>query len=231
LAIFPVRNLASKGILRDPSPYQLDLEAWSQGLGVRFHANKVQSAPIFRLIQDSLSSPPQEIFGYEPSTGYDMMFVYGQNGSVGRYQDLTYSDVSAVNSVGAITITASGSGYSVSAPPTVTFSAASGTGAVTATGVAIISLAGLLVGILVTNTGWYPTGTPPQAPPRQPARSVTRRHTIRAHRLGLSSGMFSISISPAGNRSTTRPKAPPSRPSRTWSAPGRAAACAPLGTS
>jgi hypothetical protein len=161
LAIFPVRNLASKGILRDPSPYQLDLEAWSQGLGVRFHANKVQSAPIFRLIQDSLSSPPQEIFGYEPSTGYDMMFVYGQNGSVGRYQDLTYSDVSAVNSVGAITITASGSGYSVSAPPTVTFSAASGTGAVTATGVAIISLAGLLVGILVTNTGWYPTGTPP----------------------------------------------------------------------
>lgn len=161
MPIFPVRDMASKGILRDPSPYQLDLNAWSQGLGVRFHANKVQSAPIFRLMEDSLSVAPQEVFGYEPSTGYDCIFVYGTDSSVNKYQDLSYSAVSPLYSVGKITITAAGSGYTVGSGPSVTFSAASGTGAVTATGVAIISLAGALVGILVTKTGWYPTGTPP----------------------------------------------------------------------
>lgn len=161
MPIFPVRDLASKGVLRDPSPYQLDLNAWSQGLGVRFHANKVQSAPIFRLMQDSLSSAPQECFGYEPTTGYDMVFVYGADSSVGKFQDQTYSTVSPVNSVGKITVTNSGSGYVLATPPNVTFSTATGIGAVTATGTAIINLAGLFVGVLVSNTGWYPPGVAP----------------------------------------------------------------------
>jgi hypothetical protein len=58
MPIFPVRDLAQKGILRDPSPYQLDLNAWSKRKGVRFHANKVQSAPIFRVAQDNLPEEP-----------------------------------------------------------------------------------------------------------------------------------------------------------------------------
>lgn len=153
--------MASKGILRDPSPYQLDLNAWSQGLGVRFHANKVQSAPIFRLMEDSLSVAPQEIFGFEPTTGYDAIFVYGTDGSVNKFQDQSYSAVSPLYSVGNITVTAAGSGYVPATPPIVTFSAASGAGAVTATGTAIISSAGLFSGVLVSNTGWYPGGTAP----------------------------------------------------------------------
>lgn len=161
MPIFPVRDMASKGILRDPSPYQLDLNAWSQGLGVRFHANKVQSAPIFRLIEDSLTDPPQNVFGYEPSTGYDLAFVVGQGGSVMAYQDQTFFDVSASKSVGKITMTASGSSYTVASPPTVTFSAATGTGHITATGTAIVALNGTVTGILVSQTGWYPTGVAP----------------------------------------------------------------------
>lgn len=58
MPIFPVRDLAQKGILRDPSPYQLDLNAWSNRKGVRFHANKVQSGPILRAAQDAQRTSP-----------------------------------------------------------------------------------------------------------------------------------------------------------------------------
>lgn len=161
MPIFPVRDLATKGILRDPAPYQLDLDAWSAGVGVRFHANMVQSAPIFRTIQDSLSVAPTHVAGFEPSTGYDAIFVCGADGSINRWQAQTYSDVSANKSVGHITMTAGGTAYSSASPPTVTFSTATGTGAVTATGTAIITSAGAVFGILVSNTGYYPTGVAP----------------------------------------------------------------------
>lgn len=152
MAIFPVRDLASKGILRDPSPYQLDLNAWSQGLGVRFHANKVQSAPIFRLIEDSLTVTPQNVFGYEPTTGYDSAFVVGTDFSVHNYQDQTYSNVSATSCVQSVAMTAGGSGYSISNPPSVAFSSPSG-GGVQAQGTAIVTTLGTIIGVVITNPG------------------------------------------------------------------------------
>ena len=53
MPIFPVRDLGQKGILATPRRISFDLNAWSNGKGVRFHANKVQSGPIFRAAQDA----------------------------------------------------------------------------------------------------------------------------------------------------------------------------------
>ena len=85
MPIIPVRELAAKGILRDPSPYQLDMPAWSAGAGVRFHANTVDAAPIWRLVEDSLSVTPVFCVGYEPSTGYDLVTVASSNGQLWQY--------------------------------------------------------------------------------------------------------------------------------------------------
>jgi hypothetical protein len=92
--IIPVRGLAEKGILRDPSPYQLDLNAWSQGFNVRLHANKVQRAPIFRSVYSPLPQEPAFAVGYEPSTGFDIVFICGQDGSVYQYGSGVLTNIS-----------------------------------------------------------------------------------------------------------------------------------------
>lgn len=58
MPIFPVRGLAERGVLTDPSPYQLDLSAWSRGQNMRFHANRAESAPVFRVAYDPLPNTP-----------------------------------------------------------------------------------------------------------------------------------------------------------------------------
>lgn len=174
---FPVRDLASKGILRDPSPYQLDLSAFSNGKNVLFHANKVQAAPIFRTINDTLPQQPVFVAGYEPSSGYDAIFVVGGDGSIQKYQNLTLSDVSANDSVGPIHMVVGGSGYVQATPPAVTFSTAAGPNAVTATGVAIVTSGGVVFGIVVTNAGYYPAGTAPTITIDAPVSGTTATAT------------------------------------------------------
>src|SRR5689334_6488010 len=91
--IIPVRGLAEKGILRDPSPYQLDTNAWSGGANVRLHANKVQRAPVFRAVHAPLPQEPAFVVGYEPTSGYDIVFVTGADGSVYSYRSGVLTNV------------------------------------------------------------------------------------------------------------------------------------------
>ena len=77
MATIPVRGLAAKGILRDPSPYQLDLDAFSGGMNMRFHANKAERAPIFRTVFDQLPEEPLFCVGLEPPTGQDTVIIAG----------------------------------------------------------------------------------------------------------------------------------------------------------
>lgn len=83
----PVRGLAEKGILHDPSPYQLDLNAWSGGLNVRFHANKAERAPIFRTLIATVAEEPVFCVGLEvaPTVGYDTIITAGSDGRVWQY--------------------------------------------------------------------------------------------------------------------------------------------------
>ena len=126
MPIIPVRELAAKGILRDPSPYQLDMPAWSAGAGVRFHANTVDAAPIWRLVEDSLSATPVFCVGYEPSTGYDLVTVASSNGQLWQYGSGAVTNVT--QNLNTPVITLAGTGYNPASPPTVTFAAAPGGG-------------------------------------------------------------------------------------------------------
>lgn len=94
MATIPVRGLAAKGILRDPSPYELDLDAWSGGANVRFHANKAERSPIFRTVYDAAPSKPTFCVGYEPSTGYDRVMLVDENSRIWEYGSGILTDVS-----------------------------------------------------------------------------------------------------------------------------------------
>lgn len=94
MAVLPFRGLAEKGILRDPNPYQLDLNAWSAGSGVRFHANKAERAPIFRSVVESLGTSTQFCIGYRSPTTYDFVIVGMQDGRVFSYTKGNTKDVS-----------------------------------------------------------------------------------------------------------------------------------------
>lgn len=97
MAIVPVRDLAVKGILHDPSPYQLDLNAWSGGSNVRFHANKVEAAPIWRTAYDTLPDTPVFAAGFQPSSGYDTVTIFMADGKLYSYSNGTLTDVTQVS--------------------------------------------------------------------------------------------------------------------------------------
>lgn len=102
MPIIPVRGLAAKGILRDPSPYELDLDAWSGGANVRFHANKAERAPIWRLVQDTIAAPPVFCVGLEPVDGaYDSVMTVVDDGRIWKFGAGAFSEVTEVGHVNA----------------------------------------------------------------------------------------------------------------------------------
>jgi hypothetical protein len=158
VAIVPVRDLASKGVLTDPSPYQLDLNAWSASSGMRFHANRVERAPIFRTAYAGLVSEPVFCLGLQPSTGYDTVTVMTTEGRLWTYESDGVSEVTP-SGLGAVTITNAGTGYNAASPPAVTVGAppAGGTQAVA---YAVVSTAGTVTGIFWSNAGAGYTSAP-----------------------------------------------------------------------
>lgn len=102
MAIVPFRGLAERGILRDPAAYQLDLNAWSGGSGVRFHSNKAMRAQVLRTVSP-LAFAPRHTVGYRPSTGYDSVFLFSPDGHSYRYTSGGVSSVSPSGYVGHTT--------------------------------------------------------------------------------------------------------------------------------
>jgi hypothetical protein len=94
MAIIPVRGLAAKGIIRDATPYELDMDAWSSGVNVRFHANVAERAPIFRDVYDPMPTAPVFCVGYQPATGYDLVMSMDTNGRLYQYGSGVLTDVS-----------------------------------------------------------------------------------------------------------------------------------------
>lgn len=93
MPIVPVRGLAEKGILADPSPYQLDLNAWSAGSNVRFHANKAEKAPIYRVVLDTLVDAPVHLSGLQPTSGYDSVIIATDDFRIFKYGSGTLTDI------------------------------------------------------------------------------------------------------------------------------------------
>lgn len=149
MAILPFRGLAEKGILHDPSPYQLDLDAWSDGVGIRFHGNKAMRAPIFRAVVESLTDAPAFCASHQPATGYDSVFIAAENGKVASYSNGASTDITPTGQVIGIAITVPGSGYTT--VPAVTLGAPPG-GGTQATATAILR-ADTIVGFVISNPG------------------------------------------------------------------------------
>lgn len=155
MAILPFRGLAEHGIMHDPSPYQLDLSAWSDGSGIRFHGNKAMRAPIFRSVVESLTDAPAFCASHTPVTGYDSVFVADENGKTVAYSNGTVSDITPTGQVLNLTVTAGGTGFVTA--PTATISAP--TSGITAAATAVIQN-GSVVSFTITNPGSGYTANP-----------------------------------------------------------------------
>lgn len=96
MPILPIRNLSELGIIRDKSPYDLGLNAFSGGANVRFDTGKAQRAPVFRKVVNGLPTPdPWFCVGYRPSDGFDRVFIGAEDGRVYRYAGGVVTDVTA----------------------------------------------------------------------------------------------------------------------------------------
>lgn len=93
MTLIPFRELATKGILTDPSPYELDLQSWSGGSNVRFDSQKAMRAPVWRSVFAGLPAAPAFIFAYTPSSGLDQVMVTAGDGTTQSYQDGTLTVV------------------------------------------------------------------------------------------------------------------------------------------
>ena len=101
MPILPFRELAAKGILKDPSPYQLDLDAWSGGANVRFHSNRVIRAPGFRTLMAAgvADGGLAFTFAFRTALNADTVFAVAENG---RTLNVTASSAADVSPTGFI---------------------------------------------------------------------------------------------------------------------------------
>lgn len=152
MSIVQFRGLASKGIMHDPEPYQLPLDAWSAGANVRFHANHAERAPVFKTYVDALVFSPVAAAPYTPSTGNDTVMVVASDMSVQMVTPGIQNDVS-VPYVLYPTVLNGGSGYLEVSPPVVTISAPAAAGGRTATAISRVNAAGVVTSIVITDPG------------------------------------------------------------------------------
>ena len=75
MAIIPIRDLGSVGVITDTSPYNIPLNGFSKAFNVRFDEGRVRRAPVFRKIKDSLGFTPRFAFGVVPATGFDTVVI------------------------------------------------------------------------------------------------------------------------------------------------------------
>ncbi|WP_025886445.1 hypothetical protein [Asaia prunellae] len=111
MALVQFRGLASAGIVTDPSPYELGLNAWSRGANVRFHANKAERAPVFKTI-GKVEDTPLFALSYRPASVSDAL-LYATPTSIKRWLrrgtiDLTPTDGISYTVGPAFTTTALG---------------------------------------------------------------------------------------------------------------------------
>ena len=58
MAILPIRDLGSVGVVTDLNPYNLPLNGFSTAINCRFDENQVSRSPVFRTVKDTLNFKP-----------------------------------------------------------------------------------------------------------------------------------------------------------------------------
>ena len=92
MAILPLRDLGSAGVITDTSPYNIPINAFDRGFNVRFDEGKVLRAPVFRTIKDSLGFTPRFTYGIVPSSGFDTVLMVSDAWVINEYASGTVSD-------------------------------------------------------------------------------------------------------------------------------------------
>ena len=94
MAILPVRDLASLGVITDVHPYDLPLNAFSYASNVRFENGKARRGPVARLVEDALPVYPTHAAGYRTGeANADAIFIGGSNGTAWRLQGGSVTNV------------------------------------------------------------------------------------------------------------------------------------------
>lgn len=98
----PVRNIGRLGIIADASPYDLPIDAWSDGNNVRFAEGTVRKAPVFRKVDASIiPTDPRFLQPFYGTDGNDNLFYTDANGNIYRWLGGTETNVTIGGFVGA----------------------------------------------------------------------------------------------------------------------------------
>jgi hypothetical protein len=89
----PVRNLAERGLLPDPHPYDLPTNAFTAGSNIRFEVGKVRRAPVFRSVRKDLPKTPAFVVGYRSTSSFDTVFTAASDGAITSIRDDLVADV------------------------------------------------------------------------------------------------------------------------------------------
>ena len=87
MAMLPIKDLGSVGVITDVAPYNLPLNAYSTGINVRFDEGKVSRSPIFRNIKDNLGYSPRFAYGIVPNNNFDSALVVSDAWYIGEYSN------------------------------------------------------------------------------------------------------------------------------------------------
>ena len=85
MAILPIRELGSTGVISDVSSYNIPINAFNHGFNVRFDEGKVLRAPIFRNIKDTLGFSPRFTYGIVPANGFDTVLMASDAWAIYEY--------------------------------------------------------------------------------------------------------------------------------------------------
>jgi hypothetical protein len=97
-----IRDIAKAGVITDPDPYDLPINAWSKGFNVRFKDNKITRSPVVRDVETPLSNTqPRFLARTIPSSGLDTLYIAYKNGRVYSYDSGTETNESIVGYVDA----------------------------------------------------------------------------------------------------------------------------------
>lgn len=103
MAILPLREFGSVGVVKDIDPYDLPPNAFNTGVNVRFANGTLQRGPVFRNIVD-LDGNPQFIDGLTPLGGLDYIIVGYEDGTLDK---ITGSSTTTISPSGWTPTTAS----------------------------------------------------------------------------------------------------------------------------
>lgn len=94
MAILPIRDLGSVGVVTDLNPYNLPLNGFSTAINCRFDENQVSRSPVFRTVKDTLNFKPRLAYGIVPSTGFDSLITASDDWGIHEYNSNNITNVS-----------------------------------------------------------------------------------------------------------------------------------------